>query len=88
MTPGLRGFALGAHVACSVGWFGSALAFLALAVVGLTSQDAQTVRSAYLATELLTWSVIVPLSLASLLTGPRWSCCSRPPRWRSTSRVD
>ncbi|HEY9388854.1 MAG TPA: DUF2269 domain-containing protein [Mycobacteriales bacterium] len=69
MKPGLRRVALTAHVAASVGWVGSVLAFLALAVAGLTSQDGQTVRSAYLAAELVTWWVIVPLSLASLLTG-------------------
>ena len=69
MTPWLRKFALTAHVTSSVGWLGAVAGFLALAVAGLTSQDAQTVRSAYLAMELTTWFVIVPLSFASLLTG-------------------
>ncbi len=69
MTPGLRKFALTAHVTSSVGWLGAVAVFLALAVAGLTSQDAQRVRAAYLAMELTTWFVIVPLSLASLLTG-------------------
>jgi hypothetical protein len=69
MTPGLRKFALTAHVISSVGWLGAVAAFLALAVAGLTSQDAQMVRAAYLAMELTGWFVIVPLSLASLLTG-------------------
>lgn len=44
-------------------------AFLALALAGLTGADAQTVRAAYLATEVDTWFVIVPLASASLLTG-------------------
>ena len=35
----------------------------------LTSQDPQTVRGAYLVMELTGWVVLVPLSLASLLTG-------------------
>jgi hypothetical protein len=35
----------------------------------LLGQDEQTVRSAYVATELTTWAVIVPLAFASLLTG-------------------
>jgi hypothetical protein len=69
MSPGVRKLALTAHVTTSVGWLGAVAAFLALAVAGLTSQDAQTVRAAYLAMELTGWLVIVPLSVASLLTG-------------------
>ncbi len=69
MTPRLRKFALTAHVTSSVGWLGAVASFLALAVAGLTSQDAQMVRAAYLAMELTGWYVIVPLCLASLLTG-------------------
>jgi len=69
MTSGLRKFALTAHVTSSVGWLGAVAGFLALAVAGLTSQDAQMVRAAYRAMDLTGWFVIVPLSLASLLTG-------------------
>ena len=69
MTPRLRKFALTAHVTTSVGWLGAVAGFLALAVAGLTSRDDQTVRAAYIAMELTGWFVIVPLSLASLLTG-------------------
>jgi hypothetical protein len=69
MTPRLRKFALTAHVTCSVGLLGSIAAFLALAVAGLTNQDAQLVRAAYLAMELIARFVIVPLTYASLLTG-------------------
>lgn len=69
MRAGLRKFALTAHVTASVGWLGAVATFLALAIAGLTSQDAQMVRAAYLTMELTGWFVIVPLSLASLLTG-------------------
>jgi len=69
MTPGLRKLALTAHVTSSVGWLGAVAGFLALAVAGLTSRDAQLVRSAYLAMELTGWYVLVPLCLASLMTG-------------------
>jgi hypothetical protein len=69
MTPRLRKFALTAHVTSSVGWLGAVAGFLALAVAGLTSQEAQMVRAAYVAMALTGWFVIVPLSLASLLTG-------------------
>lgn len=69
MSPGFRKLALTAHVTFSVGWLGAVAGFLALAIAGLTSPDARTVRSAYLAMELVGWTVIVPLSLASLLSG-------------------
>ncbi|HEU5098981.1 MAG TPA: hypothetical protein VFU22_08180, partial [Roseiflexaceae bacterium] len=48
MPLGIRKLVLTAHVTFSVGWPGAVVVFLALAVVGLTSQDAQTVRGAYL----------------------------------------
>ena len=69
LTPSLRKFALTAHVASSVGWLGVVAGFLALAIAGLNSPDAQTVRAAYVALELIGWFVIVPLSFASPLTG-------------------
>jgi len=69
MPPHLRKFALTAHVTTTVGWLGAVVVFLALAVVGLTSQDPQTVRGAYLVMEPAAWLVLVPLAFASLLTG-------------------
>jgi hypothetical protein len=69
MQPGLRKFALTAHVTSSVGWLGSIVGFLALAIAGLTSQDIQLVRSSHLAMNLIAWYVIIPFSFASLLTG-------------------
>jgi hypothetical protein len=69
MTPRLRKFALTAHVASSAGWLGAVVVFLGLAVVGLTSPNAQTVRGAYLVMEPAAWFVLVPLAFASLLTG-------------------
>jgi hypothetical protein len=69
MAPGLRKFALTAHVTSSVGWLGAVVGFLALAITGLTSDDVQTVRAAYLAMGLTGWFVIVPMGLASLPTG-------------------
>ncbi len=69
MSPRLRKLALTLHIVASVGWFGAVAAFLALAVVGLTSQNAQLVRGAYLVMSVLAWYVILPLCLASLATG-------------------
>ncbi|MBA3746525.1 MAG: hypothetical protein H0W96_03415 [Solirubrobacterales bacterium] len=67
--PRLRKFALAAHVISSVGWLGTVITVLALAIAGATSEDPQTVRAAYLAMELTAWSALVPLALASLTTG-------------------
>ncbi|HEV8599637.1 MAG TPA: hypothetical protein VGQ69_09780 [Gemmatimonadales bacterium] len=68
-TLSLRKFALTAHVTFSVGWLGAVAGFLALALAGLTSQDVQLARAAYLAMDLTAWFVIVPLSLLTLPTG-------------------
>ena len=70
LTRPLRKLVLTAHITFAVGWLGAVAGFLALAIAGLTSQDAQTVRSAYLAMDLTARFVIVPLSFAPLLTGP------------------
>ena len=69
MGPRVRKLALTAHVTTSVGWLGSVAAFLALAIIGLTSNDVQTVRGVYLVMEPAAWHVLVPLAFASLLTG-------------------
>jgi hypothetical protein len=69
MTPGVRKFALSAHLTFSVGWIGAVVAYLALGVAAATSEDVQTVRASWTAMELTGWYVIVPLALASLLTG-------------------
>jgi len=69
MTPRLRKFALTLHVTFSVGWIGAVLGSLALGIVGLASQDSQLVSAVYLAMEPLGWFALVPLSLASLMTG-------------------
>ncbi len=69
MTPGIQKLALTAHVTSSVGWIGTVAGFLVLAIAGITSKDAQTVRAAYLAMDLIAWFVIMPLAFASLITG-------------------
>ncbi len=69
MSPGVRKLALTAHVISSVGWLGAVGAFLALGIVALTSDDARTVRGAYLVMEPAAWFILVPLAFASLLTG-------------------
>ncbi|MET7426070.1 DUF2269 domain-containing protein [Dactylosporangium sp. NPDC005555] len=69
MAPPLRKAVLTAHVAASVGWLGAVAASIALALAALTSPDLRVVRAAYLAMDMLGWSVLVPISVASLLTG-------------------
>jgi uncharacterized membrane protein len=69
MSPRQRRLVLTAHVVCSVGWLGAVTAFLAVALVGVMSQDDETVRGAYLVMEPVAWFVLVPLAFASLLTG-------------------
>ena len=69
MKPNLRKFVLTAHIVFSVGWLGAVAAFLALAVAGVSSQNDQTARAAYLAMDLIGWFVIVPCGIATLVIG-------------------
>ncbi|MBA3278123.1 MAG: hypothetical protein H0U22_05270, partial [Geodermatophilaceae bacterium] len=69
MRPGVRKFALTAHVTSSVGWLGAVAGSMAVAVAAVTSRDPQIVRGAYLTLELTGWYVLVPFAFASLLTG-------------------
>lgn len=73
MSPGLRKFALIAHVVASVGWLGAVAAFLALAIVGVTSDDAKVVRGVYLVMEPTAGYILLPLAIASLVTGAAMS---------------
>lgn len=69
MQPGLRKLMLMLHIASSVGLLGAIGAFLALAIVGITRQEEQIIRSVYLSMQLTTRLVIVPLAFASLISG-------------------
>jgi hypothetical protein len=69
MGPALRKLALTAHVAVSVGWLGAVLGFLALALAAMADDDLPRVRSAHIAMEMTARFAIVPLSLASFVTG-------------------
>jgi hypothetical protein len=69
MLPTARKLNLAVHVTFSAAWLGAVVAYLSLAIVALTSHDAQLVRAALLGTELIGWFVIVPCALATLLVG-------------------
>jgi hypothetical protein len=69
MAAGLRRAALAVHVITSVGWIGAVGAYLVLGVAARVSDQAPTVRAAWLAMELIGWLVIVPLGCLAFLTG-------------------
>ena len=69
MTPRLRKLTLTAHIVFSVGWLGAIVPYLALAIAGLASHDVQMARAVFLSMEVIGWFVIVPFSLAALLSG-------------------
>lgn len=69
MTQRLTKFFFTTHISFSIGWLGAVAVFLALAITALATNDAELARSGYLAMEISTWYVIVPLSIASVATG-------------------
>jgi hypothetical protein len=69
MTPAVRRFTFTLHVTSSVSWIGAAVAFLALAIIGFTSDDEVKVRGAYLLMAPAAWFVLVPLAHAALVSG-------------------
>jgi hypothetical protein len=68
MPSRIRKIALTVHITSTLSWLGAIAGFLALAIAGLRSNDVQLVRSTYLA-DGIDWYVLVPLCVASLLTG-------------------
>ncbi len=69
MNSSLRKLSLTAHVAFSVGWLGAVARFLVLSIAGITSRNAEIVRSSYVSMNLIGQFIIVPLSFAALLSG-------------------
>jgi hypothetical protein len=69
IPTGIRKLVLSAHLTLSVGWIGAIAAYTALDLTAATSHDPQTLRAAYLGMGLIAGTVIVPLAIASLITG-------------------
>jgi hypothetical protein len=69
MSQPMRKLALTTHVTASVGWIGALAVFFAHALAGLLSADEQIVRAMSIAMGISAWFVILPLALASLVTG-------------------
>jgi hypothetical protein len=67
--PPVRKAVLTTHVLTSVGWLGAVVAYLALDLAAVTSEDVETARAAFVAMELIVVSAVVPLALASLVVG-------------------
>lgn len=57
------------HVVLSLGWLGAVVAYVALAITGVSGTDVEKVRAAFLSMELVGWRVIVPLSIGGLASG-------------------
>ena len=69
LTPAVRKATLTAHLLSSLGWVGALLVFLAHAVASWAAVDAQAARAAALAMDVAAWFVILPLAIATLVTG-------------------
>lgn len=64
-----RRFLLTLHVITSVGWLGLSLANIALAVTVNTTDDPRTQHAVYRTLEIVGTTVILPISVAALVTG-------------------
>lgn len=69
LSPSLRKFALAVHLTVSIGWLGAVAGYIALDVTTVVAQDAPTLRAAYLGMKTVAAYSIVPLAVASLLSG-------------------
>ena len=84
LSPALRRLTYTTHITSSVGWVGAAVAFLAFAGIGFTSEDPVKARGAYLLMAPPAWFVLVPLAHASLVSGivlslgTTWDCSDTP----------
>jgi hypothetical protein len=69
LRPRVRKLALITHVSVSVGWIGAVVAYLTLGLAAVTSDSTSTIRAAWIGMEITGWYAIVPLAVASMLTG-------------------
>ncbi len=66
--PARRAF-LVVHVAVSVGWFGLTLGLLTLSITGYTTRSPEMAEIAYRAMKIFGDWLVIPIALASLLSG-------------------
>jgi len=69
LSPTPRRVLLIVHISVSVGWMGAAAAYVALNVPALAGADEQSMRAAYLMMPIVADYVLVPLSVATVVTG-------------------
>jgi hypothetical protein len=60
---------LALHLGVSIGWFGAIAAYLPFDIVATTSAEPGSLRSAYHSMDLIASTVLVPLAVATLVTG-------------------
>lgn len=69
LAPPARKLLLAVHLTVATGWIGAVVAFIALIVTATRSDAERTLVSTWLAMETIGTNAIVPLALASLVTG-------------------
>ena len=69
MGPALRKGMLSLHIIVSMGWLGALAAYLALDLIAATNSDLQMVSAAWIGMNAIVTYVIVPLAIATLITG-------------------
>ena len=69
LSPTARRVLLIVHISVSVGWMGAAATYVALNVPALTAADEQAVRAAYLMMPIVADYALVPLAVATVVTG-------------------
>ncbi|MBW7475697.1 hypothetical protein K0T92_13165 [Paenibacillus oenotherae] len=69
LSPSLRKLVLTIHVITTMGWLGSAAAYIPIAAYVLNNQDADMIRSAIQIMSLVANVIVLPVAFASLLTG-------------------
>jgi SNF family Na+-dependent transporter len=60
---------LAVHLTVSIGWVGGVLVYLALGLAATGSGDDQTIRAAWAAMDIAGWYALVPMAIATVLTG-------------------
>lgn len=69
LSPATRKLTLAVHLTVSIGWVGGVLVYVALGLAATRSDDDQTIRAAWVAMEITGWYALVPMALATVLTG-------------------
>ncbi|BAH55720.1 putative membrane protein [Rhodococcus opacus RKJ300 = JCM 13270] len=69
MSPPVRTLALTVHIGASAGWLGAIVTYLVVAAATLIGADPAQVRGGYQVMAMLADAVLLPLALASLVTG-------------------